>query len=160
MKNLIVYYSLTGNTRFIADEIGKSISAEILELKPLNEINKTGFTRYLWGGSQVFLKKMPELKDYSIDPEKYDTIFIGTPVWAFTYSPPIRSFLTKISLNNCKIALFCTHGGQKGKIFQNFKSNLKNSKILGEIDLREPLKSGQDEKSKQAIEWAQNIIAQ
>lgn len=34
MKNLVVYYSLEGNTKLIAEFIAKEIGADIIELKP------------------------------------------------------------------------------------------------------------------------------
>ena len=38
MKVLVVYYSLTGNTKMIAEAIAESIDSEILELKPVKEL--------------------------------------------------------------------------------------------------------------------------
>ena len=37
-KILIVYYSLTGSTRFIAETLTEPLNADILELKPIKDL--------------------------------------------------------------------------------------------------------------------------
>jgi len=41
MKTLVVYYSLEGNTKFIAETISKTVGADLLELKPIKDISST-----------------------------------------------------------------------------------------------------------------------
>ncbi|MFX0059578.1 MAG: flavodoxin family protein, partial [Candidatus Heimdallarchaeota archaeon] len=91
---LIVYYSLTGHTKFIAETIKAAINADILALKPVKELKSDSSMKYMWGGAQATMKKKPKLEEFSIDPLAYDLIFLGTPVWAWTFTPPIRSFLS------------------------------------------------------------------
>lgn len=49
MKNLVVFYSLEGNTKLIADTIVEKINADILELKPKKKYPNLGFKKYFWG---------------------------------------------------------------------------------------------------------------
>ena len=56
MKTLIVYYSYEGNTKIIAETIGKSIEADIMELKPEKEMTSKGFMKYVWGGRAAVMK--------------------------------------------------------------------------------------------------------
>jgi len=158
MKKLVVYYSFEGNTRLIAENIARTIEADILELKPKKEIKSKGFLKYLWGGRQVITEIKPGLSPLDKDPKEYDILFIGTPVWAWTYTPPLNTFFSSQSLSNKKIALFCCHGGSKGKIFGKMKKALKNNQILGQIDFQDPLKRNTDMKIKKAKEWANKII--
>jgi len=65
--------------------------------------------KYFRGGKQIMMKETPKLKPYHIELDTYETIYLGTPVWAFTYTPAIRSFLKQTHLHNKKIILFCTH---------------------------------------------------
>ena len=106
VKSLIVYYSLTGNTKMIAEVIAEETGSDILELKPVKELNADSSTKYLWGGYQATMKIKPKLKYIDKNPLEYDLIILGTPVWAWTYAPPIRSFLAKYNLKGKKVALW------------------------------------------------------
>jgi len=156
MKNLIIYYSLEGNTRFIAENIASEIGGQLLELKPVSGIKSSGFSKYLWGGRQVVMGKKPELQEIPVDPAEYDTIFIGTPVWAFSFSPAINTFLSQYRIIGKRVALFCCDGGSKGKTFANMKDRLQENEIVGEIEFVEPIK-GEEGKAAIARKWAADI---
>lgn len=40
MRKLVVYYSLSGNTKFIAEAIAETVGADILELRTEGELVK------------------------------------------------------------------------------------------------------------------------
>jgi len=155
---LIVYYSLTGNTRFIAESIKDVLEAQIQEIKPIKEINPKGSMKYLWGGMRATMKKKPELEPIEKDPKDYDILFLGTPVWAWTFTPPIRSFISKFDLSEKVIAIWCCHGGSSGKTLKKLESSLENSHIIGKIEFQDPLKNNPEDAKKKVIEWAKNII--
>jgi flavodoxin len=157
MRILVIYYSLEGNTRFIAESIAGAVNADILELKPKVDIKSKGFMKYLWGGKEVVQQKEPELNVFDIIPQEYDVIFIGTPVWAWTYTPALRSFFSFCKLANRKIALFCSHDGQKAKTFEKMAKALSGNTILGEADFEAPLKNDRTYSSNRAKEWAKEI---
>lgn len=157
MKRLVIFYSFEGNTRYIAKNIAEAAEADILELKPVKDIKSTGFMKYLWGGKQVVTGSQPELSKITVDFDKYDIIFIGTPVWAFSFAPAFNSFFSNYKIEGKKVALFCCNGGNKGKTFINMKEKLKGNKILGEIEFQEPVKEN-EEKAKNAVEWALKMI--
>lgn len=140
MKDLIIYYSLTGNCKFIAEKIADKIEADVLELKPKKEIKKDGFMKYLWGGRQIFMKESPELEPFNTNFNDYNLIIIGTPVWAWTFAPALQSFFDHVNLKNKKIALFCAYGGQPGKTIENMKKRLEGNEFVGDIGFEEPLK--------------------
>jgi len=159
MKTLIIYYSLTKNTKFIADLIVQEIGADILELKTKKQlINPRGFMKYFWGGKQVIMKEIPELELLAKNPEDYDLLIIGTPVWAWNFTPPLRAFFINTKLNGKKIALFCTHGGDPRKTLVNMVAELAGNEIIGQIDFREPLKFEKDKVIERAKEWAKNLV--
>ncbi len=157
-KILVVYYSFEGNTKFVAEQIAKTLGADTLELRPKNEIKTKGFLKYVWGGSQILMKKRPELESFDKDPKDYDIIFIGTPVWAWNYAPPVGTFLDNTDLKGKKIALFSCHGGQNAKTFDKMKEALEKSTILGEHDFFEPLIKDKEENAKVAQQWATDIV--
>lgn len=131
MKKLVVYYSFEGNTKLLSKIIAENLDADILELKPRNEVKRKGFMKYLWGGKSVFMKEKPELEPISINIKEYDVLIIGTPVWAGTFVPSLRTFFDEHDIKNKKIFLFYTHDGGPGKTLNNMKSELKMNEIVG-----------------------------
>jgi flavodoxin len=157
-KILIVYYSLTGNTKFIAESLKDSIEADILELKPVKELNADSGTRFIWGGYQSTMKIKPKLMDFDIDPLKYDLIILGTPVWAWNISPPMRSFLSKFDFTGKKVALWMCHAGDGVKAMNKFKETLKSTTIVESISFQDPLKKDSDGKKEKAIAWVKEVF--
>ena len=157
MKVAVMYYSLEGNTKKVAMKISDKLNADIYELKEVKSIvPKTGFLKYVWGGKQVVMKEKPDLEELNINIDEYDCVFIGTPVWASTYSPAIRSFLSKYTIKGKKIGIFCSHSGGLGNTIQNIKDNLPGNDFIAEIDIVDPLKN--DIESNEKIDkWLQTI---
>lgn len=159
MKTLVIYYSLSGNTKLIAETIAKEIGADILELKTKNSlIGKIGFLKYFWGGKQVIMKETPELMPLKKDFAKYDLIFIGTPVWAFSFAPPLKTLFSKRVVQNKKVALFCSHGGGIGKTIENMKKEMEGNDFVGQIDFLEPLHEDTKGKIELTKVWAKSIV--
>lgn len=157
-KILVIFYSLEGNTRFIAETISKAVHGELLRIEPIKNIKPTGFMKFIWGGRQVMMKKKPELKTVEKDPNDYDLIFMGTPVWAWSPSPPISSFCATFPLDGKKVALFCTHEGGPGKTIEKLKNMLPKAEIIGEFDTFAPLKKDKEKSRKKAKKWAGEIL--
>ncbi|SHK32297.1 flavodoxin family protein [Paramaledivibacter caminithermalis] len=159
LKKLIIFYSLEGNTRFIAENISDITGGDLLELKPKEDIKSKGFMRFIWGGRQVVTGKKPELMPINKNPNDYDIIFLGTPIWASRYTPAINSFLDKTKITGKKIALFCCHaGGGNGKAFNMLKEQLKENEILGQIEFKDPLKHDKEEAILRLKKWIEEII--
>ena len=66
-----------------------------------------------------------------MDPLEYDTIVIGTPVWAWHYTPAIRSFLSTVKLSGKKIALFCCCGQNAKQTIPSLEKALDGNEIIG-----------------------------
>lgn len=158
MKILVVYYSSDGNTRFIAKAIAGYINAELMELKPKEDIPRSGFWRYFYGGKQVVNKEKVELQTTAYTAQDYDLIFIGTPVWAFSFSPAVRSFISTAGLKEKKIALFCCHGGMPGGTLPAMAGALPGNLILGQADFLEPAQRNSEAFAQKAREWAKGIV--
>jgi len=157
MKSLIIYYSFEGGTRLIAETMVKKLEADLLELKPEKEIKTRGFLKYFWGGRQVMMKIAPKLLPLGKNPDDYELIIIGTPVWAFNYAPPLRTFFSQIKLANKRLALFCVHEGNFGKTLENMKQELKGNDILSETDFIDVAKNP-EANIKKAGEWLEKIL--
>ncbi len=127
-KTLVIYYSLTNNTENIAKQIQEITKADIYKIETIEKINNTPWF-YLTLRKQLKTKQYPEIKKDFPDFSKYDTIFIGSPVWWYTIATPILSFLNQVDFKNKNVIPFSTQGSNYGKFFEDFKSQAKNANI-------------------------------
>jgi flavodoxin len=156
MKKLVIYYSLNGSTKYIAEKICKELNADILELKPVKSMNPKGFMKFVWGGKQVLFHEQPKLEPIKEDIQSYDFVVFGTPVWAGSYVPAFNTFFRDNKLVHKRIALFCCHDGSKGKVFDNFKNSLQTSNVVSEIDFKYPAKDIEAQASN-ACKWIKEL---
>ncbi|MBN2111933.1 hypothetical protein JW707_02420 [Candidatus Woesearchaeota archaeon] len=123
MKALVVFYSRTGNTKKIALEIKKSLKADIDEVK--DKKDRSGIKGYLLAGKDSILKRTTEIV-FRKNPEKYELVVIGTPVWSFTVCPAIRTYITQNKDKLRKVAFFCTQGSNSDqKTFRDMQKLAK-----------------------------------
>ncbi len=156
MKTLVVYFSFEGNTKFIAEKIAESINTDIIELETSKKYPTEGFRKYFWGGKSVIFGEKPKLTNERIDLDQYETIIIGTPVWAASFAPPIKSFISQYNIQGKRIALFASHGGGGAeKCFMKLKEALPGNEFIGETDYVEP--KGKLESSENAARWAAGL---
>jgi len=158
MKAVVVYYSLEGNTKYVADYLHKKFGVDLLELKPLKDFNPRGWLRFLIGGFQVIFKFCPVLHEYSFSADKYETIVLATPVWAGTFAPSIRTFLKENNLKNKKVAFCACHNGSAGHTFQDLKLINEKNTILEALELVLPLSKKSKEKDKLIDIWAKKFF--
>jgi len=138
---LVVYYTFEGSTKLIAESIASAIDADILRLEVMKELKSHGFGKYLWGGKQVVMKSKPALKPLEKNPDDYDILFIGTPVWAYNFSPALRTFFATVKLSGKKIAIFCSCGGDRRKTFENstWMCYIQHHAIIRSLSISAPL---------------------
>ncbi len=156
-KILIVYYSLTGNTHSIANKLKINLHADLERIKPIKELNPNNPTKFIWGGVQVLMHKKPKLKIFQHELNKYQNIIIGTPVWAFSYSAPINSLLSKNLFQNKKIALFCTSEGGEKFTLKNMKERLKNNEIISSRNFTFGSTELNSQALKEAEKWGKKL---
>ena len=127
MKTLIVYYSMDGNTQYVADKVKEKVDSDTLRLVPKKAYNDKGMAKFFWGGKSALMAEQPELEDYSVDLSKYDRIVFGFPVWAGTVTPPIRTFISenKKALAGKRFSAYACMAGSGGE-----KAINKLAKIL------------------------------
>lgn len=158
MKTLVVFYSLEGNSEFIAGAIAKQLQADIVKLETVKPFPKEGFGKFFKGGMSVVFKSKPKLANENIDISGYDNIVIGTPVWAGGFSSPVNTFINNYKFAGKKVALFLTSGGPDvEKCYAKMKKALDGNEFVGEIDFIEPIKTGKDEAAKKAEQWAESL---
>lgn len=157
-KSLILYYTLDGNTEKIATYLSTKIEADIERIKPIKDIKTKGFLKYLVAGFEVISKKRPELIPLKIDLNNYDTIFIGSPIWASNMTPAISSLLESNLIKNKNIAFFYTfEGGAKGIEVKIKESVELNNSLLSICSFRSVNKDLNNQQQK-ALDWTREII--
>jgi hypothetical protein len=78
--------------------------------------------------------ELPELKKISEDYSSFDVIFVGSPVWFYTLSAPIRAFLSQSDFQGKVVIPFSTQGGNFGDFFNRFEKEARNAKIAAAMD--------------------------
>ena len=160
MKSLVIYYSMSGNTEYVANLVSEKLDADLLKLIPKKEYPNKGLKKFLWGGKSAVMGETPELEDYEFEADKYDSIVFGSPVWASSFVPPIRTFIrdNKDKLNNKKISVFfCYMGGGADKAKEKLKKCLELDKFEAELVLVDPNDKKTDEKQNQIEAFCNKI---
>jgi len=154
LKTLVVYYSRTGNARFVAQTIAAEVGADIEEV--VDQKKRSGPIGFFTGGSDARRGKETKISPTTKSPAEYDLIIVGTPVWASRPTPAITTYLKNNDLTGKKVALFFTRGGKKPTAFDQTKALILNSNYIGQLSLVNPL-STKDESEKQIIDWCKTI---
>ena len=153
MKKLVLYYSYEGTTAKIAQAVADELKADIEQVCPVTEEEKKqGLSKFIWGGAQVLMKKEPRIKPISVRVEDYDMVIIGTPVWAGSCAPTIRTLLHAYDFAGQKTAFFYTDEGGPGHISDSMKRSLVKSTFLGSLELPKA-KTNVEEAEKTAKKW-------
>jgi flavodoxin len=115
---LVVFYSLTGTTRRVANELVESLGADVEEIREVQ--SRSGVFDFIRSGYEAVAKVLPPIKPFEKDPAEYRLVVLGTPVWAGSMSSPMRTYITQNRERFRAVALFCTQGGEtEGRTFLN-----------------------------------------
>ena len=110
-KMLIAYFSWSGNTQGIAEEIRKQTGADIFEIEPEKPYSESYNTVLREAQRDQRRQARPKIKNHVRNFEQYDVIFLGYPNWWASIPMPIASFLEEYDFSGKKIIPFCSHGG-------------------------------------------------
>lgn len=154
MKALVLYYSYEGNTKFIAEAISEALNAPVIRIHPTKDLTSTGFGKYVWGGGQVVMGIKPKLEPLECNFNDYDVIFLGSPIWAGTYTPPIKTLLEDKFFIDKKVFYFYTHlGGAQNAEHRAEKVISKSNQFVGALGFLEVLKNPEENRRKAQM-WA------
>jgi hypothetical protein len=109
-KTLVVYYSLSGNTARVAQEIARLARADIEVLRDFDREPPLGFLGYVRAALDALRGKPGRLGALACDPHNYALIVIGTPVWAGRMTPAIRAYLERYKDALSRVGFFVTSG--------------------------------------------------
>jgi flavodoxin len=153
-KIITVYYSNNGNTKSVAQNIHSIVGGDIKEIELTEKYPNNIFKMSNLVRNQIKNGDLPNIE--KLDISNYDIIFIGSPIWGFSISLPIRSFLKNTNFENKTIIPFftCSGGVNKNKIHKEVKdlantTNIKNALFMFE--------NGIFFIKQQIIRWLNNI---
>ena len=108
-KCLVVFYSRTGTTRKVAGQIAQALGCATEELTDTK--GRAGVLGFIKGGWDAFRKKLTRIGEVANDPADFELVVLGTPVWAGSMTPAVRTYLTEQKDRLPHVAFFLTTGG-------------------------------------------------
>ena len=159
MKIAIVYYSMSKNTEFAAQEIATVTDADLIRIEPEKAYPCKGVRKFIWGGKSAVMKEEPDLLPYEFDAEKYGRVIFGTPVWASRFTPPIRTFIADNAdaLKGKRFAAFtCFSGGGADKALARLKE-LLGADLDAELILVDPKDKPSDGNAAKIAEFCEKL---
>lgn len=130
-KILIAYYSLSGNTKAVAEQIHAKFGGDLFEIKTLTPYpgNEQEAIEIIQGQRAANIK--PELSGKVANINEYDIIFIGTPIWFGTASLPVFSFVESHDFAGKTIIPFYTCGrGDQGTYVRDIQAICEGATFL------------------------------
>jgi flavodoxin len=110
MKILIACYSLTGNTRALAQELRNACAdACVEEIRDERPRGKFGTVAHAFLAN--LRKREPALAAPHSDPADFDLVLIGGPVWGRRIAPQVRAYARRHGARAPRVGFFCTLGG-------------------------------------------------
>ena len=136
-KNILVaYFSATGTTKKVAENLAKATGGDLYEIKPVKTYTSADLN---WqdsnSRSSVEMnnpKSRPEIVTGDLSIQDYDTIFLGFPIWWGTAPMVVHTFLEQYDFSGKKIIIFATSGSSGlGNTANTLKQSVsKTAKII------------------------------
>ena len=109
-KKLVLYFSESGSTKAVAEELQKQTGADIEAIECV-EPYSGNFQETIQRNQREREKgETPALKPLKTKVADYDVIFLGYPIWGGVYASPIASLLKEQDFAGKTIVPFCTFG--------------------------------------------------
>lgn len=133
-KVTVIYFSATGTTKKVAVSLSEALKSDLIEIIPKEKYSSNDLN-YNDSNSRVSKEhndsnSRPAIENI-IDVSKYDTIYLGYPIWWSDAPKIIYSFLDKYNLKNKKLFLFSTSASSNMTTsVNNIKNYQKDLNIL------------------------------
>ncbi len=159
MKNLVVYYSRSGNTETVAQEISKTVSGQLKKIELIKDIG------FAWAAFSSVLGLKGKIKTNDLNVKDYENIFIGFPVWAGRSSTPINTLLDETDFTGKNVFVFITQADDKtpNSVFESIAARVekKGGRVIDNLfiqtNMKNPLTSEQARES--VLNWINKNIA-
>ncbi len=131
MSTLVTFFSAEGTTKKVAEEFAKNIAADVFEILPREPYTKADIN-YLnplsrCNKEQIGKKDVPvegQVQDFG----KYDTVYVGFPIWYAAAPRVVYSFCKGYNWEGKKVYAFATSGGSGiGKTAEKLQEYVKGA---------------------------------
>lgn len=136
-KTLVVYFSHSGNTRIVAEQIARATGADLLEIIPETPYPKAYNAVTQQAKKEIEAGYRPAIATRIPDLTAYDRVFVGSPCWWATIAPPVATFLAACDLDGKTIAPFMTHEGSRmGRSVDDIRKLCPSSTVVEGLPVR------------------------
>lgn len=150
-KILVAYFSHSGNTKGIAEDIQKKTGADIFEITTVNKYSDDYDTVLDEAKAEQNDNARPELGSKVENMEQYQTVIIGFPIWWGDMPMALYSFLDEYDLSGKTVLPFCTHGGSGlCGTDKNIQQEEKDAKVADGLDISD---SSLDDAGEDVDKW-------
>lgn len=137
-KTLVLYYSQTGTTQTVAEELQKQLGADIERIEATIPYDSDFQATIERSGKERENGETPEINPLKVNLDDYDVIFIGYPIWFGTYAMPIATLVKENAFEGKTIVPFCTFGsGGLGSSTEALKEALPKANIKQGYGIRQ-----------------------
>ena len=129
-KVLVLYYSQSGTTQAVAEELQKQLGADIERIEAAMPYDGDFQATIERGRGEMESGELPELKPIQANLADYDVIFLGYPIWFGTYAMPFATLVKENDFAGKTVVPFCTFGsGGLGSSTKALKEALPKADI-------------------------------
>lgn len=114
-NKLVAYFSATGTTARAAKELARKADADLVEIRPTRPYSAADLN---WNDKDSRSSRemeehnmRPSIKPLVRNPEDYDVIYLGFPIWWYRAPKIVRTFLETNNLSGKTIVVWATSGG-------------------------------------------------
>lgn len=132
-KNLVLYFSVYGSSEKVAKEIALQTNSALIEIIPAipydsDRNHYNALARY--AKREHDENQRPAIKNH-LPIDEYDTIFIGYPMWWYTFPMIIYTLFEQYDFSGKTIIPFNTHmGSGDGGTYKTVKELCPKSTVL------------------------------
>ena len=133
-KVLVAYFSYSGNTREVANQIKELTGADLFEIKTIKPYPTEYQPCIVVAKEEMEKNARPEIKGKVDNMAQYDVIFVGGPSWWHTAPMAVLTFLESYDLKGKTVIPFCTHESKEDGIFAAIEKATPHSTHLKGFD--------------------------
>lgn len=135
MKALVAYFSASGITAKVAENLADAINADIHAIIPAVPYSDADLDwRDKNSRSTIEMQNpdsRPAIESLRDNMDDYDTIFLGFPIWWYRAPTIINTFLESYDLSSKTIVVFATSGGSgMGETVTKLQPSCPGAKLI------------------------------